>query len=130
MTIEDLAPEVRQKLEQVRYDDFDGKHEGPWNLLVPDEPSEEQPEFLLASGFWILLPRSHCQHLNITFERVIESRDGQVLTIFLRDTSFLDPGDVSIFSGYFVAICEKFPGQDFFVARLFHERYFVEPLSN
>ena len=101
MKIEDLAPEVRSKLGRVRYDHFVGKHEGPWEY--ESWPGQEELEFLSAAGLWILLPIDRDNHSNITFERVIASQDAQTLTIFLRDTTFVDSPSDSL-DGYFLAV--------------------------
>ena len=60
------------------------------------------------------------------------SKDEQSLTIFLKDVWYaeaydVDPEDDTFYSG-FVAICDKFPGQDFYLATFYHEWFIIENL--
>ena len=114
MRLADLAPETMERAARMRYDRIVVKHEGPWDweyLLEHDEV-----EFLDANGFDVLLPVEKENHPNITFLRVIVSEDRNTLTIFLTDTTFYTGMD----SG-FLAVCDKFPGEDWYIAIVYHE---------
>ncbi len=52
---------------------------------------------------------------------------GQSLTIFLKDTTFVDDPEMEIFWGGFVAVCDKMPGETFYIAILYHEWFIIEP---
>lgn len=54
---------------------------------------------------------------NIEILRVIESRDETVLTVFLKDTTY-DDDDFSAVSS---AVCERFAGEGFYTAVVYHE---------
>lgn len=114
MRLDDLSPEVSVYLENCRWDRIIEKHEGPWDwrYLVNDRYAE----FLSVDDFDVLLPIEKSHHPNITIERCIPSSDFQTLTIFLRDTTF----DSGMFAGY-IAVCEQFPGEDWYIAILYHE---------
>jgi hypothetical protein len=73
----------------------------------------------------VLLPIGK-EHLpNITVLRCIASDDGQTLTLFLKDTTFAtDPRYETLMAG-FLAICDKMPGEDFFVAIVYHEWFII-----
>jgi hypothetical protein len=62
-------------------------------------------------------------HPNITILRSIWSADGNVLTLFLKDTTHYgdDP-----FSAGFMAVCEKVAGEAFFLATVYHEWFIIE----
>src|SRR6185503_10653733 len=122
MKIADLSKQVVEHIKMRRYDRILEKHEGPerWE----SEFEYGQPELLDAEGRWVLLPIDRANHGNVTFLRVIESKDGEVLTIFLKDTTHTLPGE-EFFSAGFLAICEKVPGEAFFVASVYHEWFMI-----
>lgn len=72
----------------------------------------------------MLLPVDRKQHANITIRRSIFSADGQTLTLFLTDTTYFG-GDDLIFAGY-LAVCDKLPGEEFFLAIIYHEWFATE----
>jgi hypothetical protein len=114
MRLEEVAPEYIKRVAKYRWDRIIEKHEGPWgwdyflnaNLV----------EFLSVDGFEVLLPVEKKHHPNITITRCIGSTDRQMLTIFLRDTTY----DTGIFAGY-LAVCEKVPDQEWYIAIVYHE---------
>ena len=106
------------------YDRILEKHEGPfdWGGTI----QYEDPEFLDVEGALVLLPVPRDQHRNIQILRSIRSADGCVLTVFLKDKTYApDPVD-DMFSAGFLAVCERFPGEDFFLATVYHEWFIVE----
>jgi hypothetical protein len=117
MKLTDLSPEVRERIKNSRYDESLEKHEGPWTW----DSSLDYCEFMQVGGRDVLLPVAREQHVNITILRRIVSSDNQSLTIFLQDTTY----DEGVFAGR-VAVCDRFEGQDFYVAVLYHECYIIE----
>lgn len=128
MKLEELTPAVLEQLETVRFDRFSAQYEGLWDYKW--WLKEEGAEFLQAAEHWVLLPTESRHWPHITFERVIESRDRRTLTLFGRDATFAGTGSDEDSTAGFLAVCEKFPGQEFFVATFYHDRYLIEPLSN
>ena len=120
MKIADLSPELLEKIKSLRYDRIYEKHEGPWKWESEFEYGE--PEFINMAGHEILLPIEKQYHPNITILRVITSMDGNTLTVFFQDTSF---GNRDFDSG-FLAICEKMPNENFFIATVYHEWFIIE----
>lgn len=114
MRLADLSPETLEQLAAMRYDRIVEKHEGPedWGYLV----REAEVEFLSIGGFDVLLPVEKENYPNISILRVIVSDDRGVLTIFLTDTTWY----TGMFAG-FLAVCERFPGADWYTAIVFHE---------
>ncbi|MDQ3062701.1 MAG: hypothetical protein M3R14_07540 [Acidobacteriota bacterium] len=120
MKFADLKSETIEKLKTRLYDRIVEKHEGPWDWKWQIEHSE--CEFIQADGHFILLPVYFKHHPNISILRVVESNDEKVLTVFLKDTTY---DDDDFFTG-FVAICERFVGEEFFTAIVYHEWFIVE----
>ena len=118
MKIADLSPELVEKIKPLRYDRIYEKHEGPWKweYWLDDE------EFINMSGYDVLLPLGKEYHANITPLRVIPSADGNTLTIFFQDTSF----GHEMFDSGFLAICEKMPHENFFIATVYHEWFILD----
>ena len=114
MKLSDLTAETRQKLSACRWDRIIEKHEGPWAWRYRLE--HESVEFLRIAGFDVLLPIEKENHPHLTITRCIPSADGMTLTIFLQDTTY----DEGFLAGY-LAVCERFPGEAWYVAILYHE---------
>ena len=124
MKIRDLAPQVIEKIKSYRWDRFIEKHEGPftWDSVL----KYYDPEFMEVNGYHVLLPVERERHANITILRCIPSADGQTLTIFLKDVTYVSNSDDEIFYAGYVVICEKFPGQEFFLTFFYHEWFIIE----
>lgn len=123
MKLADLSPETLEKIKSCRYDRIIEKHEGPesWSAVL----QYYHPEFLEVNGYDVLLPINRDRHPNITILRCIVSDDGQSLTIFLKDTTYVpDPRDEMFYAG-FVAVCDKVPGEAFFLAIVYHEWFII-----
>lgn len=120
--IADLSAETRRRIGRLRWDRIIEKHEGPadWRYLL----EHDHVEFLTIEGYEVLLPVEKENHANITIRRVIPSADGQVLTIFLTDTTWFE----GIFAG-FMAVCERVPGEDWYIALLYHEWFVTDDLA-
>jgi hypothetical protein len=119
-----LSGAVLDQLKSWRWDRIIEKHEGPerWESTL----KYADPEFIEIAGYPVLLPVGREHYPNITILRCIASEDRRTLTIFLKDTTYVtDPRDEYFSAGY-VTVCEWFPGQDFYVAILYHEWFMVE----
>jgi hypothetical protein len=144
----DLPPELIEKLKTYRYDRIVEKHEGPedwgWKLRRPDErPSwapeplpgqkdDYQPdpaEFLRITGRDVLLPVGRSHHPNITILRTIVGDDGKSLTLFLKDTTYSEGPADEFFSAGFLAVCDRVPGERFYIAHVFHEWFMLDPIG-
>jgi hypothetical protein len=108
---------------KFRWDRIIEKHEGPedWEYYLKDE----YVDFLRIGGLNVLLPIGKENHKNVKIDRCILSNDGTTMTIFLQDTSY----DTGLFAGR-LAICERVPGEDWFIAIVYHECWVhrLEPL--
>jgi hypothetical protein len=127
MHLSDLSAAALAKIKAYRWDRFIEKHEGPetWASVL----KYYEPDFIPINGYQVLLPVPQAQHPNITILRCIVSRDEQALTLFLQDTTYLDDSDdprLAKFYTGFVAICDKVPGEDFYLTIFYHEWYIVE----
>jgi hypothetical protein len=119
MKLADLPAETRERIRRLRYDRIIEKHEGPekWSWVVDDYKTD----FLVIEGRHVLLPLPGNHLRNITVLRCIPSADGQSLTLFLKDTTLVDdPQWESLMAG-FIAICDKFPREEFYIAIVYHE---------
>jgi hypothetical protein len=117
MKLSSLSPELLEKIRGSIYDQIVEKHEGPWTW----DSSLDFCEFMTICGRDVLLPVDRERHANVTILRCIVSNDEQSLTVFLTDTTYNE----GIFAGC-VAVCDRFEGQDFYVAVLYHEWYVIE----
>jgi hypothetical protein len=125
--LSDLSPDVLQRLRSFRWDRIIEKHEGPedWERVF----SYMNPEFIRIDGRDVLLPVDREHHPNIMVLRCIVSDDGQNLTLFLKDTTLVSDPRWEHFLAGFVAVCDRFPGEDFFVAIMYHECFIIEKES-
>lgn len=119
MKLADLSPETRRRIGQLRWDRIIEKHEGPWEWHYWLD--NDSIEFLQIDDYDVLLPVEKENHANITIVRVIPSADGQTLTIFLTDTTWFEGMDAG-----FMAVCERVPGEDWYLALLYHEWFVID----
>ena len=124
MRFADLPPATRERLNAWRWDRIIEKHEGPWSW--GDTLRYTDAEFTSIDGRDVLLPLDAEQRPNVTILRTIVSEDQRTLTIFLKDTTYATDPEYEFFMAGFVAICDKFPGEDFYVAVVYHEWFMVE----
>ncbi len=124
MNLTDLSPSAMEKLKSWRWDRIIEKHEGPerWE----DTLRYNEPEFLLIDGYDVLLPVDRGQHPNITILRCIPSTDGSVLTLFLKDTTYVPNPQDEYFAAGYMAVCERLPGETFYAATVYHEWFMVD----
>lgn len=122
MNLANLAAETIEKIKTYRLDRIIEKHEGPesWESFL----QYYDLEFLQFNEHDVLLPVDRKHHPNITLLRCIESADGQSLTLFLKDTTYEDN---PFFAG-FLAVCDRVPGEDFFLAIVYHEWFIIDEL--
>ncbi len=124
MKLADLPASVIEQIKTYRYDSILEKHEGPWKWSSVLEYYE--PELLLIDAHYILLPVSGEDHPHLTVLRSILSADGKTLTLFLKDTTYVsDPQHEWIEAGR-LAICEKVPHSEFYIATVYHEWFILD----
>jgi hypothetical protein len=124
MKLSELSPQVIERIKAYRWDRIIEKHEGPedWASVL----EFYAPEFMVIEGRHVLLPVNREQHPNMTVLRCVVSKDGQTLTLFLRDTTYVhDPADEKFMAG-FLAVCDRVPGEEFFIAVVYHEWFIIE----
>lgn len=122
-----VSPEIIARIRRCRYDHIGEKHEGPesWDAQL----RFYDVQFIEIEGHRVLLPLDEEHYANLTIHRTIPSQDGQSLTLFLKDTTYADDPDLGDFDSWAMAFCEKFPGEAFYLATVYHEWYFVAPLA-
>ena len=140
----DLPPELIEKLKTYRYDQILEKHEGPetweWDLKrpswapapVPGQKDDYQPdpaEFLRIADRDVLLPVGRSHHPNITILRTIVGDGGKSLTLFLKDTTYSKSPKDEFLSAGFLAVCDRVPGERFYIAHVFHEWFILDPIG-
>ena len=123
LTLTDLSAEAISKILVYQWDGIIEKHEGPedWNSTL----TTYDPEFLSAAGLPILLPTGRERNPNITILRSIVSGDGDSLTVFLKDTTHCPDPENEMFCAGRMAVCDRVPGEDFFLAIVFHEWFVI-----
>ena len=118
MKLRDLSSDALERIKRLLYDRILEKHEGPekWSSVL----EYYGPEFLTVNGQDVLLPVA-AEHLkNATILRTIVGDNGASLTLFLKDTTRAsDPRDEPFFAGY-IAICDRMPGEEYFIAIVYH----------
>ena len=124
LRIPELTDEVLATIKARRYDRMVEKHEGPesWESFF----RYGDPEFLQVQGFDVLLPVEKEHHPNITFLRVLVAEQRSALTIFLKDTTFVEEPNDEWFMAGFLAVCERMPGENFYIASVYHEWFIIE----
>jgi hypothetical protein len=124
ISLSSLSPATRERLNAWRWDRIIEKHEGPedWGGTL----RYTDAEFIDVDGRAVLLPLDAEQRPNVTILRTIVSEDQRTLTIFLKDTTYVENPRDEFFMAGFVAICDKFPDEEFYVAIVYHEWFIVE----
>ena len=124
MKFAELSPVLIEKIKAMRYDHILEKHEGPWDWKYLVESGEL--EFIAVCGYHILLPVYEETRQNITAVRCIVSQDTKVLTLFLKDMTYIPSPREEMFYCGRLAICEQMPGERFYIATVYHEWFIVE----
>lgn len=118
MKVKDISEKTLQSVLNNHWDNGIERHEtSSWAFLL-DPP---EAEFFNVNGYDVLLPISKNHHPNISILRCIVSDDKQSLTIFLKDTTYTS----DTFAG-FVAVCDKVPGEEWFIAILYHDWHIID----
>ncbi len=125
IALSSLSTHTREKIRVWQWDRIIEKHEGPetWAAVL----DIYDPEFLVIAGHSVLLPINRSQHQNITILRTIVSSDEKSLTVFLKDMTYCTSLEEEFFAGY-MAVCDRMPGEEFFIAILYHEWFIVEDI--
>ena len=142
MRVADLPAATLAAIKKMRYDRIVEKHEGPeiwdWQLNSQDpeviaqreqyknmgvewEP-ESDAEFMDIGSQAVLLPVSADHHPNITILHHFLSKDETQIVVYLKDMTYGD----GAFDAGFVAICNRFPGERFYVATFYHEWFIID----
>jgi len=120
----DLSPATRERLDAWRWDRIIEKHEGPWSW--GDTLAYTNAEFMSIDGRDVLLPLDAEQRPNVTVLQTIVGADERTLTIFLKDTTYATDPKWERFTAGFLAVCDRFPGEEFYVAVVYHEWFIIE----
>jgi hypothetical protein len=125
MKLADLRPETLEPIRRLQYDRIIEKHEGPerWSSVL----EYYDTDFRTVDGRQVLLPIPGENLASVAVLRCTVGDGGQSLTLFLKDRSFVDDPVDDIFAGR-VAICDKMPEADFFIAIVYHEWYASAPV--
>jgi hypothetical protein len=124
MKLTELPPEILEKIKTLRYDYLLEKHEGPgrWSAVL----EYYDPELLHLAGFYVLLPIGQTHHPHLTVLRHVLSADASMLTLFLKDTTHMSRPEGEMIEAGRIAICERMPGADFYIATVYHEWFIIE----
>jgi len=125
MKLSQLSHQVIEQIKSCRRDEIGEKHEGleswAYNFDFADK-IEDKPELMNINGNYVLLPIRKEEHPNIKIFRSISSADGKTITLFFQNTTYSD----DLFESGYLAICDQFPGEDFFLAIVYHEWFIFE----
>ena len=119
--LDDLPTDTISKIAKCGYDHFyEGKHETEhWEYSVLKRANVE---FMNVANFNVLLPINKEYHKNIIIVRAIIARDKSSIVVLLRDTTFNDSEDEYFGKGQgIIAVCDRFPDEDFYITTLYHE---------
>ena len=148
MKVKGLSPTIIASLKNKRYDRIVEKHEGPetWDWQLPsseeriqelkrmyensgyDFSTDNHAEFIQVGEVDILLPIGSDHHVNLTVLHYFFSEDHQKIVLYIKDTTY----DDDAFGAGFVAICDKYPNESFYIATFYHEWYIIDydPLAD
>ncbi len=115
MTLSELSEEAREKIKSHScWDRIVGTPEGSyaWEFVL----DFENPELMEIEGYHVLLPMQKERLSRQTIRRCIPSVDGNTLVLSFQDLSYGDDAEP-----LFLAICDKLPGEDFFLTTTLYE---------
>ena len=122
MKLANLDNKIIEALKPKLFDLFIEKHDIVWSW----GDFFDSVDFIELSGYQVLLPIEEDRRPNVSVLRCIESKDEKTLTLFLRDTTYIEqPYREWAWTG-FVAVCDKFEDQDFYVATVYHEWFILD----
>ncbi len=122
-TVAHLSRDQSNWLRSMTFEKVDGLTvNNRWVNWVDGDP-RERADFLRIAGYDVLLPVEARRHPYIRAVRAMSTSEKDVLVLFLKDTSFagdmgLDSTDVWV---AYLALCTRVPGDDAYVATIFHE---------
>ncbi len=91
--------------------------------MDPDfKPENHMAEFIEVSGEWVLLPIERKRHAKLSVIHHFFSRDMAKLVLYLKDSNF----GSSPFDTGFIAICDLFLPEKFYVATFYHKWYMID----
>jgi hypothetical protein len=122
MLVRDLHEDVRLRIAKLRFDRMIEKHEGPWDW----QWWLKEAEFFEVEGRFLLLPLPAGDLKNVKVVRLVLSKDEQTLILYHLDSTH---DQEEMFAGR-VAICERFPETEFYVATFYHEWYTIPFLAD
>jgi hypothetical protein len=142
MKIKELSPAILSVLKNKRYDRIVEKHEGPesWDWQLPydaeriealksmyknsdiEDSVSDHADFIQIDNVDVLLPVGSDHHPNITILHHFFSENRQKIVLYIKDTTY----DDGIWGAGFIAICDKYPYESFYVATLYHEWYIID----
>ena len=134
MQIKNLRPVTLATIKKMRYDRIVEKHEGPetWNWLLDVEGEKKKElaefykkaggdydpspnaEFMEVGGVDVLLSVASDHHPNMTILHHFFSEDRSKIVLYIKETTYYDDA----FASGFVAICNKFPNEEFYITTL------------
>jgi hypothetical protein len=137
ISIDTISEETRKKISDSWFDRIIEKHEGPfnWKYLLERNPETDEmlqrlypnydpigdiPEFIDINGaFIVLLPRGRKHNANLNILHYFLSQDSKKAVIYLTDSTFEE-------NEGFIAICDLFEPENFYVATLYHEWFITQ----
>ena len=122
----ELRRETVELVKTWRFDRIIEKHEGPfnWSSFFEHAPAD----LVEVEGRHVLLPIYQDQYDNITILRSYVSPDESSMTIFLKDVTleqYFGKDNESLYAG-FIAVCDRVPGDNIYVAVVYHEWFIVD----
>ncbi len=124
LRFQELLPETIDLIKTMYYDRIIEKHEGPerWEIMV----DHYNLEFIEVEGRAVLLPVDQEHHPQITILRAMIEQNEQTMTLFFKDRTFAFESEPEHFTTGFVAVCEKFPSEPFYITILYHEWFIID----
>jgi len=122
MKLSELSEEVREKIKSHNWKKMVGTRESSsssWEYIL----DFYNPELVDIEGYHVLLPMRKDRFSSQTIQRCIPSADGNTLTLSFQDLSYGDDSEP-----HFLAICDKLPGEDFFLTTTLYETSFDDIL--
>ncbi|MDM8562223.1 hypothetical protein QUF54_02600, partial [Candidatus Marithioploca araucensis] len=112
--LSELSLEAREKIKSHSWDKIVGTPESssPWGFFL----DFNNPELMDIEGYYVLLPMQQEWFYRQTIQRCILSADGNTLILSFQDLSYGDNSEP-----LFLAICDKLPGEDFFLTTTLYE---------
>jgi len=117
MKLSEFSEEVRDKRKSHSWENIIGTHgsSSPWGFIL----DFDNPELVDIEGYHVLLPmRKEC-FSSQTIQRCIPSADGNTLILSFQDLSYGDDSEP-----HFLAICDKLPGEYFFLTTTLYKTSF------